>query len=58
MNLSKYNGLTRCQFTKWEDQKACKYALKSEKRDCCCWMRYDGTCSNLEVADDNRNHKT
>ena len=50
MNLSKYNGLTRCIADKWEEQQECSYAEKSDKRDCCCWMRFDGTCSNPDIS--------
>ena len=52
MNLFTYNGLTRCKFKTWEDQKECTLegVEKTKYHDRCLWLWTDDeTCTNPDA---------
>jgi len=55
MNLFRYNeGLTRCKFRVWEDQKKCMLDRieKSKYHNRCTWLWYDDeTCTNPDAIE-------
>ena len=54
-NLCVAGMSSRCSAEKWEDQKACEFAIKSNKRDCCMhYLDADGRCDNYKAQNNIR----
>ena len=55
-SIYKERQLSRCKYKVWKDQKigtTLKGVEKSYFRDCCLYMRTDGTCSHPDIHADN-----